>query len=307
LLALFLLVFAGCGPEAKHDNPLDPVNGRGVWGTVYKSRGGGSVAGAVVTARPANINTVTDAQGAYQMDLPGGQKYILLVQHPQYRDTVDTVEVPDGGKLEHNFIIAGRPGISQPKVNTAVVRDTGGQYDRSLLLQCLGVHPEGQVYLKDYFIYAGISDNSYVSSVNVLDSFTRNYSWDLDLEMIYGSVSNPESLVVGKTVTFSIIPGDGSAPLQAMVPRFLSVPTNLSPNGVNFSLPGYLRWDNAALNLDITVEIWQGTQRLWSKQTAVADSVLCDASLNPGSYLWRVVCTDVSGNTAASEAAFIKP
>jgi hypothetical protein len=115
---------------------------------------------------------------------------------------------------------------------------------------------------------------------------------------------------VGHPAVFFITPGEGLNDVQVMVPEFKSnlLPSDLFPNhGNTLPLPGYLSWHNAALNLDITVEIWQGNQQLWSKKTPVVDSVLCDANLVPGSYLWRVITTDINGNTAATEATFTLP
>jgi hypothetical protein len=308
MLILVLLALLGCGPEAKHDNPLDPVNGRGVWGTVRNSVAS-AVPGAVITARPVNINTTCDAQGAYSLDLPGGEKYVLSVSHPQYWDATDTIDVPADGKLEKDFIITGKPALSQPKVSTYKIAHENGTFDRGLKIECRGTHPDGQSYLGDYLFYAVVNNSNYPAIINPLDSYNNIYIWDLNLGLIFGTISDPETLIIGKPVTFIIEPGEGLASLQSTVPQFEPVPTNLIPNGGTLILPGSLSWTNAqASGVDITVEIWQGTQLRWSLNTANVSSVECPNTLESGeNYAWLVRTTDINGNTAATEATFTLP
>jgi hypothetical protein len=314
LLVFGMLAVLGCGPDARRDNPLDPVNGRGVWGTVRNSKAS-VVPGAVVTARPVNINTVCDAQGSYSLDLTGGERYVLTVSHPQYWNASDTIDVPSDGKLEKDFILNGKPSLSLPKVNTYVIAHENGQINRGLKLECVGTHPEGYVLLDDYLFYAMVENKSYPANVGSAFLLTRTYGWDLDLEIIYGITSNPETLaawaieLVGKPVSFSIEPGDDLASLQSFVPLFSSVPTNLTPNnGTALNLPDTLRWTNAiASGVNISIEVWQGMQLKWSLTTADVASVNCNASLSPGGYTWLVRTTDSKGNTAASEATFVIP
>ncbi|MDO9027159.1 MAG: hypothetical protein Q7U87_04680 [bacterium] len=306
VLSVFgLLAVLGCGPDAKRDNPLDPVNGRGVWGTIAMLRGGGMVSGAVITARPVNINTTSDAQGLYSLDLEGGQRYVLTVYHPQFHDTSDTIYVPIDGKLFKKFMISGKPAIAMAEVNTEVIMHEGGLKEHFLHLECLGVHPEGQSYLEEYSFYAVVNNNNYPAKINAVDSFT----WDLNLATIYGTIPSPETLIVKEPVTFIIEPGDGLVSVQATVREFLLVPTNLSPNNsASINLPDTLRWTNAQAGLaDITVEIWQGTQKKWSVTTADVSSLYCPSTLPAGGYTWLVRTTDINGNTAASEATFIIP
>jgi len=306
ILAVVLLCSSGCGPDAKRDNPLDPVNGRGVYGTVRNSVAA-VVPGAVVTARPANVNATCDAQGAYQLELPAGERYLLTVSHPLYWDTTDTVTVPSDGKLEHDFIVKGKPSLSQPKVNTYKIAHENGDFDYGLRLECLGTHPEGQVYLNAYDIYAAVNSTNYPADPpGEVDSFSKKYTWDLDLAVIFGAIPDPESLIIGKPVSFNIDPGQGLVSLQATVPVFNPVPTNLNPgSGSVISLPGSLSWTNASASLtDITVEVWQGTEKKWSFTTSNVSMVQCTAALEPGAYVWLVRTTDINGNEAAAEATF---
>lgn len=309
VLSVFgLLAVLGCGPDAKRDNPLDPVNGRGVWGTVSNFKAS-AVPGAVVTVRPVNINTVCDAQGAYSLDLTGGERYVLTVSHPQYRDASDTIDVPADGKLEKDFILAGKPYLSLPKVNTYKVAHENGTFDRGLKLECLGTHPDGEFELAAYNIYAMINNHNYPATVSPVDSISKSYAWDLNLALIYVATPDSETWIIGEPVSFIIEPNQDLTSLQSSVPLFSSVPTNLIPNnGAVLTLPGPLSWNNAvASGVDITVEIWQGTQLKWSLTTAGVSSVNCNDSLVPGGYTWLVRTTDIDGNTAASEATFIIP
>ena len=270
------------------------------------------MSGAVITARPVNINTTSDAQGLYSLDLEGGQRYVLTVHHPQFRDTSDTIDVPSDGKLSKNFLISGKPAITMAEVSTEVIMHEGGSQDHFLHLECLGTHPEGQSSLDEYLFYATVENKSYPSDSGTEDSFSKTYTWDLNLEIIYGTIYDPDSTaiwIVGKPVSFSIEPGDGLVSVQATVRDFLLVPTNLSPNnGASFSLPGTFSWTNAQAGLaDIIVEIWKGTQKKWSLTTSNVSTIQCLDTLDSGSYTWIVRTTDISGNTAASEATFVIP
>lgn len=307
-LGFGLLAVLGCGPDAKRDNPLDPVNGRGVWGTVHNFAAS-AVSGAVVTARPVNINTVCDAQGAYSLDLTGGERYVLTVSHPQYREATDTIDVPSDGRLEKDFILAGKPYLSLPKVNTYKVAHENGTFDRGLKLECLGTHPDGEFELAAYNIYAMINNHNYPATVSPVDSISKSYAWDLNLALIYVTTPDSEIWIIGEPVSFTIEPNEDLVSLQSTVPLFSPVPTNLIPNsGAVLSMPGPLSWNNAvASGVNITVEIWQGTQLKWSLATAGVSSVNCNATLVSGAYTWLVRTTDSYGNTAASEATFIIP
>ena len=304
------MALLGCGPEAKRDNPLDPVNGRGVWGIARNSTAS-AVPGAVVTARPVNINTICDAQGAYSLDLAGGERYVLTVSHPQYRDASDTIDVPADGKLEKDFILVGKPYLSLAKVNTFKISRENGTFSRGLKLECRGTHLDGQYSLNAFNFYAALNGNNYPAAITPVpvDSFSRTYTWNLNLAVIYPEAPDSEALIIGRTVSFIIEPSEGLASLQATVPQFEPVPTNLSPHNLaTVTLPGSLSWFNAqASGVDITVEIWQGTQLQWSITTANVSSVICPAILDPGNYTWLVRTTDIEGNTAAAEATFTIP
>lgn len=310
LLVLGLLSVLSCGPDAKRDNPLDPINGRGVSGTIYKLRSSGIVAGAVITARPININTTSDAQGVYNIELEGGQKYVLNVHHPQYHDTTDTIDVPLDGKLVNNFFISGKPSITQPKVNTIVIMRDDGSCDSSLSIRCMGVHPEGRSFLEAYTFNVRINGNNYLVAGNDFDPFTAAYIWDLSLNYIFDPAPHIDSLIVAHPVLFYITPDDGSDEIQVMVPEFKAymLPSDLLPDH-NDTLPtsGYFSWHNAqASGVDITIEVRQGTTLLWSILTANVSSVLCPSTLSAGSYIWRVTASDSTGNKAITEATFTK-
>jgi hypothetical protein len=303
------LAFFSCGPDARHDNPLDPVNGRGVSGTIYKARSGGIVAGAVVAARPVNINTVSDAQGSYNLELPGGQRYVLTVSHPQYNDTTDTIEVPEDGKLEANFFLAGRPSISWARVKTEVIEHEDGSRDHILHPECLVEHPEGSDFLKDISLLAGINDKYFAPGGQSFDAFSAVFTWNLDWDMVFGTIAFEETLVAGKTLTFEVSPVGLFPSRQTQVPGFMPLADSLRPDhGEVFTLPGYLRWSRPSAELsDIDVEIWQGSQRAWQIRVTNIDSVLCGLQLDPGGYLWRVCITDSAGNRSVAEATFNSP
>lgn len=312
LLVIGLLVILGCGPDANRDNPLDPVNGRGVWGTVRNSKAS-AVPGAVVTARPVNINTICDAQGAYSLDLPGGERYVLTVSHPQYWGASDTIDVPPDGKLEYDFIITGKPSLSSPKVNTYKIAHENGTFDRGLKLECLGTHPEDSTFLNGYKIYAVVKNTNYPAGITPGGLLSKIYTWDLDWSSIFWYIPNPDTLsdtlIVAKPVAFIIEPGEGLVSLQSIVLQFNPLPSNLSPNnGAVITLPGPLSWTNAqASGVDITIEIRQGTLLKWSLSTANVSSAYCPDTLPAGGYSWLVRTTDINGNTAATEATFVIP
>ncbi|MDP2806754.1 MAG: hypothetical protein Q8O74_01295, partial [bacterium] len=203
----------------------------------------------------------------------------------------------------------GKPSIIQPKVNTIVIKNENGSCDSSLSLHCLGFHPEDGSFLNTFTFNVQINGRNFVAADSALNSVTKKYTWNLSLELIFDSAPHDYNLIVGDPAIFFITPGEGLASLQAMVPQFMPVPTNLTPNnGATLTLPGILSWTNAqASGVDITIEIWQGTLLKWSLITANVSSVNCTATLDPGVYTWLVRTTDSDGNTAATEATFTIP
>lgn len=300
LLAVLTL---GCGPDAKRDNPLDPVNGSGVSGIV-SGWGGGAVSNAVISAVPANLSVRTNSSGQYNIELEGGRTYFLTAEHPYYYTQVDTINVPSDGRLKKNFILRGKPKIVDPKVTTEYRVTTDGQILWEIIPTCLVIHPVNEAYLNNFQYKATyLPDSAYIyKSYSIINSTTRNYRWRFKWNY------NDES-IAGKLITFTIDSLDSIIQTgQAEVPQRMTLPSALSPNNTSFPLPGMLRWVNGTPVCSVRVEVWKDITVAWSRDLSNVNSVYCDAVLeHERDYLWQVINIDTLGNRAIAEALFYNP
>lgn len=302
-----IIVIAGCGPDAPHDNPLDPANlGSGVYGTVYRGSGG-VIAGAVVTARPANIATTSGQDGAYSIRLDGGQ-YYLEVAYNGYRTVVDTVEVPQGGRLQHNFILRGVVGFDSAGARTATVRPPSGQQTYSAMPWCLAYHPDGAGFLDEYVFTCRVDSFVLYPDVEMpVDDHRKRYIWNVTQ---LPGVSNFPQWIAGRTVSIVATSPSHSLLVQRTVPGFLEpLPYDLSPfGGQNFYTPDTLRWQNVLTSVNLSVEVCLGLACVWHRDIVFSNKAYCDTVLGQaGLYTWRVVMRDIYGNTGAAEATFYQP
>ncbi len=308
LTALAVLVFiAGCGPDAPRDNPLDPANlGSGVYGTVYRGTGG-VISGAVVTARPANIATTSGQDGAYSIRLDGGQ-YFLEVAYNGYRTVVDTVDVPQGGRLLHNFILRGVVSFDSAGARTSTLKPPSGQQTYNALPWCLAYHPDGAGFLDEYAFTCRI--DSFVlfpDSTLPVDNHRKRYVWNVTQ---LPGVSNFPQWIAGRTVSIVATSPSHSLLVQRTVPGFLEpLPYDLYPTGgQNYYLPDTLYWQNVLTSVNLSVEICQGLACVWRRDIPFSNRIYCDTTLEHGVlYTWRVVMRDIYGNMGASEATFYQP
>jgi hypothetical protein len=304
IIALCLLAVwsLGCGPDARRDNPLDPVNGSGVSGTV-SAWGGGAVSNAVVTAVPANLSVSTNSSGQYNIELEGGRTYFLTAEHPYYHTQVDTINVPSDGRLKKNFVLRGKPRIDNAKVLTKSVHTVEGQLPVYLQPQCLAVHPGGEEILALYYnvrcIYRGAT---YIpDSSRKLDQVTRRYYW-----CILGPADPSRD-----TLDFSIdSAGVAFYPyFKSTVPQILAWPTIIQPvNNSTFSLPDTFIWSSKNTYVGVRFEVWKDTTVVWCRDTSNIDTLYCDAALELGrNYIWKVINIDAEGSQAITEARFYLP
>ncbi len=299
--------FVSCGPDAPRDNPLDPANlGSGVYGTVYRSSGS-TIAGAVITARPVNIATTSGQDGAYSISLEGGQ-YFLEVAYNGYRTAVDTIVVPQGGRLRHNFILSGIVSFDSAAVRTATVKGPSGLQTYRAVPWCLAYHPDGVGFLDGYNYTCRLdSFVVYPDSVVPVDSRRKRYIWSLSH---LPGVSNFPQWIVGRTVSIVATSPNHSLLVQRMVPGFLEpLLYDLSPSGgQNFYTPDTLRWQNVLTSVNLSVEVCLGASCVWRRDIPFSNRAYCDTALGqPGLYTWRVVMRDIYGNLGATEATFYQP
>jgi hypothetical protein len=115
--------------------------------------------------------------------------------------------------------------------------------------------------------------------------------------------------IVGRTVQFQVISASAPMLLFRNVPAFLEPADNLVPAaGAFFTPPDTLRWHNNRVDVNITVEVWQGISKVWSKDTANVSKILLPGPLQAGTtYLWKVIARDISDNRAVAEATFTRP
>lgn len=300
--AFLLTLWAACGPDARRDNPLDPVNGRGVGGTVY-SLLGTPAPGILVRAEPGNILARTNSAGEYALTLDAGRSYQVTASGINFLSRTDTLIIPSQGRLKHNFILKGVPWVVSGRVLTRSVSTTDGQLPVYTLPQAVVRHPDGQAALERYFLakcrargIAYLSDSS-----KTLDPETRRYYWRLDT-----------SVRVGDTVTVYLDSAGTTVPgqLQSVVPAHLGYPFIIQPaNNSVFALPDSLKWNNVPqLFITTRVEIWRDTAVVWSLNLSNVERVYCDAVLEGNRYyLWRVINTDADSNQGIAEARFHLP
>jgi hypothetical protein len=293
---------AACGPDARRDNPLDPVNGRGVSGTAY-SLLAIPVAGILIRAEPGNALARTNSSGEYALTLEAGRSYQVTASGIGFLSRTDTLAIPNEGRLKHNFILKGIPWISSGRVLTRSVYTADGQLPVYSLPQAVVRHPDGQADLERlYQVKCRARGITYLAdSSRLLDQVSRLYHWRLDT-----------SLRAGDTVTV-FLDSAGTAvhqQFQAVVPSHLGFPTIISPaNNSSFALPGTLVWNNAPQFFITTrVEIWSDTMAVWSRDLSNVEQTYCDAVLEGGrDYLWKVINTDAEGNQGIAEARFHLP
>lgn len=301
------IVLQGCGPDAPHDNPLDPANqGSGVYGTIYRAAGG-VIAGAVVTARPANIVATSDGQGAYSISLEPG-RYFLEAACSGYKTEVDTVEVAAGIRQRHNFLLSGLASFDSAGVRTKVTRSYDGLTGYQILPWCAAYHPDGADFLDDYTYICRLDTFVFLPDSSVpQDGQRRKYFWGI---ASVPGVANFPQWVTGRRVEIVASSPNHSLLIQRAVPGFLEpLPYNLQPNNYQtFSLPDTLRWENGLTNVNLTLEIYSGLNLVWRQEIPFSNRFYCEAALTqPGIYVWRVVMKDNYGNTGSSEATFTQP
>lgn len=307
IATIAILAVAGCGPDAPHDNPLDPANlGSGVYGTVYRGTGG-VIGGAVVTARPANVATTSDPSGAYSLRLEGGT-YCLDVVYNGYRTVVDTVEVPPGGRLQHDFVMGGMVRFDSAGVRTATVRDPGGIQTYRAVPWCLAYHPDGAGFLDEYTFTCRVDSFVLYPETSVpVDNQRKLYLWSISQ---LPGVPNFPQWIVGRRVDIVAASPSHSLLVQRTVPGFLEpLPHSLYPaNGQNFYTPDTLRWENVLTSVNLSVEVCQGLDCVWRRDIPFNNRAYLDTALGQsGLYTWRVVMRDVYGNEGAAEATFYQP
>ncbi|MHB9756895.1 MSCRAMM family protein [Streptomyces sp. BYX5S] len=97
--------------------------GDGVLGTV-RTGGGDAVARAAITLISTGgrqiSRSVTDAGGAYSLDVPGAGTYVLIVAADGHQPQASTVTV-DGELLSHDILLTGTGGLA------GLVREPGGR------------------------------------------------------------------------------------------------------------------------------------------------------------------------------------
>jgi hypothetical protein len=299
------LIVAGCGPDAPRDNPYD-VPQTGVYGTTYR-RSGGPLPGVAVSASPANITASSDGQGNYSLELTPGSRQVLQFTKTGRQTVADTVDVPERGLVRHNVIMRGQLLADTLQVRTVLVRRESGSLYYSLQPYAVIHHPDGRGYLDSFDYVWRIDGHDFSPAAPVRrDDSTNLYLWTVDT---IPGVSGFGAYVVGRVTQFLVSSAGYSLLVNRMVPPFLEpAPDNLAPSSwAPFSPPDTLRWATGRSDVDITVEVYQGTGKVWSKDTTNISKVLLPGPLPAGNYAWKVIARDISGNRAQAEATFTRP
>ncbi|MDI6740717.1 MAG: hypothetical protein QME74_10195, partial [Candidatus Edwardsbacteria bacterium] len=293
-IILLGLALAGCGPDAPRDNPYD-VPQTGVYGTTYR-RSGGILSGVTVSVSPANKTTVSDGQGNYAIDLPGGSRQTLQFTAAERQNETMTIDVPERGLLQQNVIMRGQIGVDTFKVKTIVIQPESSATRYYIQPYLVAHHPDGRSYLDSFTYRCRIDTFNRASDAPARrNDFTNVYIWIMI-----------EAYVAGYEAEFQVNSPSNSWLGYRDVPPFLEPPGSLDPSGYEtFVPPDTLRWVNPQSNVNITVEVWQGTGRVWLKDTTNISKVYLPVALQADhDYWWRVISRDINDNRSLAEATF---
>lgn len=115
LVAVLLLGVMAQGLAGQEEDGRDGGDGL-VTGRVVDQASGGAISGARVVLGEAGITGVTDGQGLFQFFRVESGTHVLLVEHIGYGPVQDTVEVPEGGRLDLTIRLVTRPLELEPVV-----------------------------------------------------------------------------------------------------------------------------------------------------------------------------------------------
>jgi len=305
LLLVAFLWLTGCGPNAERDNPLDPVNGRGVDGIVYNIRGE-TVPDVMVVATPGNIVSRTNSLGQFSLVLDAGKQYILRASQADYKTVTDTVIIPSEGRLKHNIILPGIARIASAKALWRSIHTLDEQLPIYLMPQCIARLPDGESILSRYYnIRCSIKGKAYPpDSSRKLDAETREYYWCI--------LDNNDTLITeGDSLTFSIDSAGSitQPPTLVKAKEDLGWPDIIQPvKNATFSLPDTFRWNNVPFYVLVRIEVWNSSAVVWQREQYNIENIYCDAELDGGQYYtWKVINTDLDGNQAIVESVFYLP
>lgn len=304
IIGLLLAAAVGCGANAPRDNPYD-VSQTGVYGTTYR-RSGGALGGVSITASPASVTASSDAQGAYSLDLTPGSRQVLRFVKQGYQTVTDSVDVPDRGLTRRNAILPGQATVDTAAVRTVVQRLWNGSLRYHIEPALVVSHQDGSALLDSFAFQCRIDTFSWV----LVETGSRG-----DYTMLYGrtidtvpGVAGFSGWIVGRLAQLLVTSPGYSQLINRTVPGFLAAPDGLTPSGgAAFIPPDTLRWVNGQPDVDISVEVWQGTALVWVCDTTNVSRLLLPGPLPTGNYVWRVVGRDLNGNRSQAEATFTRP
>ena len=320
-ILLFLTLWVHCGPDAPHDNPLDPLNpsaGFTIKGEVFNYyppfQG---LEGVQLTLLPLNRQVISAANGQFRFDNVKRGNFQLVGEARGYlpdtvsfrlaHDTTITLHLDALPQFERLQVTAHRVGRFFPPEDLIYAQ-----------FSAIGTDPDGAndvVSMNVLIPELGIQDSLaplQVITANQVSGTARKTANELTLPTI--------EALIGKAIYFTISDRPGGfirSEVQYLFRVIPQIPMIISPAGLTTipidSVEIVFRWEPISLNFPFTftVEIYRldlGIGTLVRSVTDIAANITEIRLPNPGTpgdYFWVVYVVDALGNTSRSrEGAF---
>ncbi len=325
--ALALVLAAGCGKDAPHTNPLDPLSGApevgSVAGAVVRLAAPQTpVAGAEVTLaardavggmRPRFVGNA-DNQGRFHFQgVPAGA-YALRVQAPGFAEAADSVEVRLGRTAETVLALSGLPAAELTDLRTYHARHSWTETDTYMLHGTAEV-TDGDGLGDVALVWLEVPEIGLLDTLAAVPGAPGRYTIALsNADMPAGSSISD---LVGRRLVVKARDRSGQigATPPAMVRRIIyEAPRLLNPIGFSETTNNYplMRWERitppfaSTLTLRLVYEPDLNTQivKLVKENIPAGTTTFAvTQSLEPGTYVWTVTVVDEFGNESRSTEA----
>ncbi len=312
---IIVLILAGCGGDAPRDNPLDPVNGIEVKGRVERFYTTNAIEGAMITLKPANLITLSDASGNFDLrgEIPGGD-YLLTCQATGFRSDSLSVRLPIPQDV--TFKLDALPYFTNISLTTHHISRFFPPDD--LFLVQIEVTVEDRDGGGDVSqVTMQIPDFSFVDTLTRVSPQEQQFITQVEPHQI-GLTFLGE--LVGKPFVFQAqdLPGAVSQSDAAFITRIIDQTplTQFPAGGVTLTPPIEFQWAPVSVpfTFSYTIEIYQSFINFSTLVDAIANIPPANTSYtytNPlpaGNFFWVIYIVDEFGNRSRSKkSSFVIP
>ncbi len=312
---IIVLFLAGCGGDAPRDNPLDPVNGIEVTGRVERFYTTNAIQGAMITLKPVNLITLSDASGNFiiQGDIPGGD-YLLTCRADGFQSDSLPVTLPFNNKV--TFKLDALPYFTNISLTTHHISRFFPPDDLFLVQISVSVDDSdgsgdvAQVTMQ-------IPDFSFVDTLTRISPQEQQFITQLEPHLI-GLTSLGE--LIGKPFVFQAqdLPGAVNQSDAAFITRIIDETplTQFPAGGVTLSPPIEFQWSSVTVPFSFSymIEIYQSFINFSTLVDAITNippdktSFTYTNALPAGNFFWVIYIVDEFGNRSRSkESSFVIP